>query len=210
VVWQEGTGTRIPGRRRSRAVAEDAERGRRLFDILRHRVYAAWPVNEETIEGMALEEAVGLGSPISERERRGMARRIYRWMVRHYNGRQSATARRINRGRDRLEWAPRDLKEKQAIAGSRTSSDRRTRTAERIVAAINELQASEQVTTLVAIAARAGVSKCTIGRYASRQNPIQRTKPWEAEGISRRTWYRRKVRRSGTETLRRCPSVIEL
>jgi hypothetical protein len=37
---------------------------------------------------------------------------------------------------------------------------------------------------------------------AARPEPVSRAKPWEAEGVSRRTWYRRRAKAGGTKPVR--------
>jgi FixJ family two-component response regulator len=56
------------------------------------------------------------------------------------------------------------------------------------------------------IAERLGISSRTVQRYISRPraeyeaNSLSRTRPWEAMGISRRTWYRRGKTTPQTDT----------
>jgi hypothetical protein len=169
--WQDDTGTRLPARRASAdpaAADADAASGCRLFHVLRRRVYQAWqvrPLSAAEIRSMAAEVAAELGSPISDRQRDGMARRIHRWMVERYTARRVAGGRAIRRGRDRAAAAGLGLAQKQAVAGRRTAAARREATAAKLQQALAHLGAAGEPVTQAALAAAAGVSERTVQRW---------------------------------------------
>lgn len=163
--WQDATDTALPGRRRRAANAEDGERGRKVFDALRHRVYAAWPCSAQDVEGMAAETVAALGSPISPKQLAGMARRMHAWCSRNYTARRTAAGCDINRGRDRLEMSGLDLPEKQAVAGRRTSQAVRDRTVDKLRSAADSIIASGAPLTRATLAAAAAMSPRTVQRW---------------------------------------------
>lgn len=165
--WQEAAEVPTPGRRRPVVPAQEGERGRRLFDASRHQIYAAWPLTADQVQGIVAEQVAALGSPISDRQRAGMAARMHRWMVRNYRadaGRRRADGSPMQRGRDRLEGASLDLCERQAVAARRTAEGRRQASEAAIREAAARLAAAGGPVTAAALAAEAGLSERTLRR----------------------------------------------
>jgi hypothetical protein len=186
--WQDAAEVPTPGRRRPVVTAENSEKGRRLFDAARHRVYASWPLTADQVAGIAAEEAAALGSPITPRQLAGMARRMHAWMTRHYRvdaGRRRADGSPMHRGRDRLEGASLDLCERQAVAARRTAEGRRKASAEAARAALARLTATGQRATQAAVAAAAGLSERTVRglwvELSPAQKPARRCRSVRAE-----------------------------
>ncbi|HZE18177.1 MAG TPA: replication initiation protein, partial [Mycobacterium sp.] len=163
--WQWSSGAQVPHRRRHTGSPQESARGSRLFDTLRARVYAAWPLSAAEVEAMSAEIAISLGSPIRDRQRIGMARRIYDWMRRRYTGRRSGAGRWINRGRDRRHSADLDLRGRQRVAGHRTAEQRQSASMRKLCEAAERLKAAGCRITRAALAAEAGLSERTVQRY---------------------------------------------
>lgn len=161
--WQDATEAPSPRRRRRPQDAE-TERGCRLFDLLRLRVYDAWPLSEAAIQALAAETAAALGSPISTPQLVGMARRITRWMQTRYSGPQPKEGRAVKRGRDHQLTAGLALSDKQAVAGRRTASARRDDSLRRLCAAVDRLGMAGPPPTRAALAREAGLSERTVQR----------------------------------------------
>lgn len=169
--WQKTTGLKVPGRRKA-APAEDSLRGSRLFDTARHRVYAAWPLSREAVLDIIQGARSELGSPISDPQLRGMAKRMHGWCVKHLSQQGEGQRRQMD---PVMASLPRS--ERQALAGRQTAAKRSSKTeADLLTAALQIIEVGELVTQ-AAVAEVAGRSLATVERLWRRPLATPHTLP---------------------------------
>ena len=139
--------------RRSTYDPADSPRGTRLWDSLRFKAYATGEDGEAVLREWADELAEALGSPASESQRAGMARRVARFMQAkwRYGGRVAPLS-------------PTQVLARQAQAGRTVAQARASSRDDALFAAIARLQARGETPGQEAIATEANVGLRTVKR----------------------------------------------
>lgn len=164
-LWREDTGEVLPGpRRRLRPDPADGQKGTRLFDASRFRVYDLGTSDLAEIAAVVDEEASRLGSPASPGQRGKVARSIARFMRTKWTGVRTGTAPGKRRGILALDAASLDLPERQALGARHAARVNAADTDRRIANAVAALRAAGSALTQNAIAVAAGVSVRTVRR----------------------------------------------
>lgn len=144
-------------RRRREFDPDDAPKGRRLWDTARHAVYDAGTADLAEITGIVDQVATQLGSPAPVRQRRGMARRLARFMATRWKG----TRRRV--------LAPAQVAAARAEAGRATAAARAVDRDDRISSALADLIERGLPVTKAAVAELAECSERTVARSSTWQ-----------------------------------------
>ncbi len=139
------------------------ERGKRLFDAVRHRCYATGQCNGDVILEWAEQIAADLRSPAPPKVITAIARSVARFMNTRWNGRRRGIDD-CNRGVMRLGSTRLSTAEKQGMAGKRTATIVVRRTDAAIEAAVQELQSAGRPFTQSDVATCSEVSLRTVKR----------------------------------------------
>ncbi|WP_161993853.1 replication initiation protein [Muricoccus nepalensis] len=145
-----------PGRRPRRARdVSDAVQGERLWKTLCARAYDNAETDEAVLRAWADELAESMGSPAPASMRRGMARRVAKFMRTRWNGKSR-----------RAPLTPEVIHTRQADAGRATAAKRATSRDDLIREALDHLAAAGHPATCAAVALHAGCSTRTVQRSA--------------------------------------------
>ena len=178
-----------PARHWCRRHVDPDARGRNcgLFDLVRHWSYARIERDAGAIHAYAERanrETFG-DRPLPDREVAAVARSIARFMANRYRPPSTREPRR-----DDIGGAGFPPEAKRILSGVRTAADRAERTDAAIAEARDKLLAEGKPVKQIAVAAAAGTSRWSMSR---RRLQAEQPRPWEAAGVSRATWYRRRT-----------------
>jgi len=186
-----GEGTESPAARQwCRKRPEPDSRGRNcaLFDLVRFWAYDRIERDAGAIHDYATRlNTDTFADTLPNNEVAATARSIAKFMQTRYRPRrgEDTAARRDDIAGGDACMTPR---QKRTLSGVATAADRAARTDAAIASAQAKLLAEGSPVTQSAISAAAGISRWTLKR---RQVQVEQAHPWETEGVSRATWYRR-------------------